>query len=82
MAKVTLSNATLQFIKIGSKDYVRLPIGATGFTNPTSPANSGSWTTTFANEWEFEYNATKTAKDSSVPIVVFSEYVGGRPTGR
>ena len=80
--KVTLTNATLQFVKVGSKDYVRLPLGQTGFTPPIVPAASGAWTTTFNDEWEFRYDDTKTVQDSGSPVVVFSEYLGGRPNDR
>ena len=82
MTKVTLTNATLQFVKSGGKDYVRLPVGQTGFTPPTSPPTSGSWTTTFNNEWEFGYDPSDTIHDSGSPVVVFASYVGGRPTSR
>ena len=82
MPKVTLTNATLQFVKVGSKDYVRLPLGQTGFTPPTIPPAGGSWTTTFNGEWEFGYDETDTIHDSGSPVVVFSEYIGARPTGR
>ena len=82
MTKVTLTNATLQFVKVGSKEYVRLPLGQTGYTPPTAPPTGSSWTTTFNGEWEFEYDERKTINDSGSPVVVFADYLGGRPTGR
>ncbi len=80
--KVTLTNATLQFAKVGTKTYVKFPLGSTGYTLPFIP-NAAPYTSTFMGTWEFEYDSSDSIRDSSLPTPnTFVEYVGGRPTGR
>lgn len=80
MAHSIISNASLQFLDVSGVTYVQLPIGTTGFQNPTIAANQGSWSASYPNEWDFEYDPNDTVK--SADNKTFGRYVGGRPTGR
>ena len=83
MAKVKLTNATLQFFKTEDLTFVRFPLGTTGtLTPPTNPETLVSYTITFPEEWEFEYDDGVELKDSSSPSIVAYEFIGGRPKGR
>jgi hypothetical protein len=80
MAKQIIPAGTsLKFIVVGTKKFVLTPLGDTIYTEPTTPKNSYSYTTNYSVEMEIEYDSTNIVKDSSVPVKVFAEYVGGRP---
>lgn len=83
MAKVTstINNGTIQLLRSGEDDYVRIPVGSIGGgTAPYTKDIDGKYTSTFVDEWDITYDDEQEIKD--VNGVLYYKFIGGRPTGR